>query len=217
MASIDGPSESGQSKGMDMLPWLIDQAGRGLCLGLLASLLWSLAQGLVPIKEAPSHEGIVAHTRARALGSTGVPDGLAPSACVLIRDGWQTTRSEQEPEPQSLLLFDLYVFLRRSWDDGYEARQTTRGLIGGGAGEQPRPKRIVKAARQWSKETGTGGATADRLLDQLIEIGVVAQSVETAHSAGDIGWRLLRPEEAAPLFQREVGVGIERGGAAQSM
>jgi len=131
-------------------------------------------------------------------------------SCAPIRDGWQTTRSEEELEPATRLLLDLYVVLRRSWDDGYEARQTTHGLIAGGAGHQPRPKRVVKAARQWAKDTGAGGATADRLLDRLIEIGVVAQNEETAHSAGDIGWRLLRPEEAAPLFQREVAVSVER-------
>ena len=200
---------------MDVLAWLLDQGGRGLCLGLLTYVLARIALGYVesrPVPPTADSRSTVARARGRARANLDIAAPWREAFCesVAIRDGWQTARSNHGPEGEGLLLFDLYAYLRRTWDDGYEARQTTRGLIGGGTGEQPRPKRLVKAARQWAKETGAGGAIADRLLNQLIEIGAAAQSVDTAHSAGDIGWRLLRPEEAAPLFQRAVGVGIER-------
>ena len=78
-------------------------------------------------------------------------------------------------------------------------------------GDQPRPKRIVKAARQWAVETGAGGPAADRLLNKLIKAEVVVEDVENSHSARAIGWRLLRPAEASPRFEQAVGFGIERG------
>lgn len=187
-----------------------------MCLGLLAYMLarlglWWIASPPVP-SDLDSRSSLArAHAREGWQGGEAF-GGQRLYDSVVIRDGWQTTPSEQEPGPRALLLLDLYVYLRRSWDDGHEARQTTRGLIGGGTGEQPRPKRLVKAARRWVTETGVQGSAADRLLGQLIDAEVVVQDAEGAHSSADTGWRLLRPAEASPQFERMLGVGLQRAG-----
>ena len=135
-----------------------------MCLGLLAYMLarlglWWVASG--PALSDPDSRSSLARAHVREASQGGeAPSGQCLINSVAIRDGWETTRSEQEPEPRTLLLLDLYVYLRRSWDDEHEARQTTRGLIGGGTGEQPRPKRLVKAARRWATETGLEGAVS---------------------------------------------------------
>ena len=200
---------------MDVLAWLLDQGGRGVCLGLLSYMLAKFALGYVESRPVPSalfsgsHD---ARAQARDVGNVvHTPNQGQICDPVRLRDGWQTTRSQEEPEAETLLLLDLYVFLRRSWDDGHEARQTTRGLIAGGTRDRPRPKQIVRAARQWAVETGAGGPAADRLVNKLIEAEVVVEDVENAHSARAVGWRLLRPAEASPLFEQAVGFGIERG------
>jgi hypothetical protein len=202
---------------MDVLAWLFDQGGRGLCLGLLAYMLAKLALGYVGSRPVPSALVSGSHVaRAHARADVVSVPGPAPNCePAWLRDGWQTTCSQERPEAETLLLLDLYIYLRRSWDDGYEARQTTRGLIAGGAGDQPRPKRIVKVARQWAVETGAGGPAADRLLHKLIDAEVVVEDIENSHSARAIGWRLLRPAEASPRFEQAVGVGIERSPASR--
>jgi hypothetical protein len=200
---------------MDVLLGIMDQAGRALCLGLLVCLLWWLALPLVEGGHNPPDGGLHARARrptrapAREANSASSETGQAATGSVPIRDGWQTTASPHEPRPEALLLLDLYVCLRKSWDDSFEARQTTRGRIAGGTGE-PRPKALVRTARQWARETGAGAAAADRLLGQLIAAGVVARGDSATDGGRSVGWRLVRPADASALFVRAVGVGIER-------
>jgi hypothetical protein len=200
---------------MDVLLWIINQGGRGACLALLAYVLWSLALPLVDSGQNPTDGPLRASghrrapTRARGTDREAAPTAQAPTGSVPIRDGWQTTPNPDSPRPEAVLLLDLYAYLRKSWDDTCQARQTTRGLIAGGTGD-PRPKTLVRAARQWARETGAGAATADRLLGQLIEAGVVARGLAATNGGRAVGWRLLRPSDASALFVRAVGVGIER-------
>lgn len=115
---------------MDVLAWLFDQGGRGLCLGLLAYMLAKLALGYVETKPVPLATTVsVTDTRAHARirNDANGPSRESDSDHLHLRDGWQTTRSQERPEAETLLLLDLYVFLRRSWDDGHEARQTKFG------------------------------------------------------------------------------------------
>jgi hypothetical protein len=201
---------------MDALLSIIDQIGRAVCFALLLCLLGWLAQGMAERRRIPPNGALNARARAPAREdrqSSGCASD--PDTSIPIRDGWRTTRRNRAPEPEVLSLLDLYLFLRRSWNDGWEARQITRGRIAGGTGE-PRPKAIVRAARQWAKDTGAGGLAADRLLGQLIAVGVVART-RSADGSGAGGWQLLRPAEASELFVSAVGIGIERGQARRTV
>jgi hypothetical protein len=105
---------------------------------------------------------------------------------AVVRGGW-TVSAQGGPSVEHLLAVDLYARLRLGWDDAYVAHRST--VVAG----RDRPRRFVRAAREWGTGVGLSADEADAVLERLVGAGIVVRT-----PGRPIGWRIL-PPTAAPF------------------